>query len=113
MNNILEDARQKSKEVWILFQDMKKAFDSVSLIMMKKALRRIKLPDQIIRFLLSLYNRQKIKVITEYGLIQEFEAEDGLNQGEVVSPLMWRIFYDPLLCLIHKKENLGYIVEST
>ncbi len=25
---------------------------------------------------------------------------------------MWRIFYDPLLCLIQKKKNLRYIVES-
>jgi len=112
MNNILEDARQKNKEVWVLFQDMKKAFDSVSLEMMEKALRRIKLPELMIRFLLSLYNKRKIRVITEYGLTKEFEAEDGLDQGEVVSPLMWRIFYDPLLCIIHKEENLGYVIDS-
>ena len=79
MNNILEDARQKNKEVWVLFQDMKKAFDSVSLEMMEKALRRIKLPELMIRFLLSLYNKRKIRVITEYGLTKEFEAEDGLD----------------------------------
>ena len=24
---------------------------------------------------------------------------------------MWRIFYDPLLCLIQKKEELGYRIE--
>src|SRR5437868_1716756 len=112
MNNILEDARQKNKEVWVLFQNMKKAFDSVSLEMIEKALRRIKLPELMIRFLLSLYNKKKIRVITEYGLTKEFEAEDGLDQGEVVSPLMWRIFYDPLLCIIHKEENLGYIIDS-
>jgi len=79
MNNILEDARQKNKEVWVLFQDMKKAFDSVSLEMMEKALRRIKLPELMIRFLLSLYNKRKIRVITEYGLTKEFEAENGLD----------------------------------
>jgi len=79
MNNILEDARQKNKELWVLFQDMKKAFDSVSLEMMEKALERIKLPELTIRFLLSLYNKRKIKVITEYGLTKEFEAGDGLD----------------------------------
>jgi ribonuclease HI len=111
MNNLLEDARQKNKEIWILFQDMKKAFDSVSLKMMEKALKRIKMPDLTIKFLLNLYNKRKIRVCTEYGLTKEFEAEDGLDQGEVVSPLMWRIFYDPLLCLIYKKEDLGYKME--
>ena len=88
MNNLLEDARQKDKEVWILFQDMKKAFDSVSLEIMKKALERIKVPDSIIKFLLNLYNKRKIRVITEYSLTKEFEAEDRLDQGEVVLPLI-------------------------
>ena len=111
MNNLLEDARQKNKEVWVLFQDMKKAFDSVSLEMLKLALKRIKIPVIMTNFLINLYNRRKIKVITEFGLTKEFEAEDGLDQGEVISPLMWRIFYDPLLCLIQKEENLGYKIE--
>ena len=111
MNNLLEDVRQKNKEIWILFQDMKKAFDSVSLKMMEKVLERIKVPNLLIKFLLNLYNKKKIKVYTEYSLTKEFEAEDRLDQGEVVSPLMWRIFYDLLLCLIYKKENLGYKIE--
>ena len=89
MNNLLEDARQKDKEVWILFQDMKKAFDSVSLTMMEKALKRIKIPDLTTKFLLNLYNKRKIKVITEYSLTKEFEARDRLDQGEVALPLIW------------------------
>src|ERR1044071_7677618 len=90
---------------------MKKAFDSVSLIMMEKALKRIKIPDLTTKFLLNLYNKRKIKVITDYGLTKEFEAGDGLDQGEVVSPLMWRIFYDPLLTEISKRKDLGYRME--
>ena len=111
MNNLLEDARQKDKEVWILFQDMKKAFDSVSLKMMEKALKRIKIPDMITKFLINLYNKRKIKVITEYRLTKEFEAGDGLDQGEVISPLIWHIFYDPLLCTVCKEKDLGYKID--
>ena len=55
---------------------------------MEKALKRIKLPEIAISFLLNLYNERKIKVITEYGLTEEFVAGDSLDQGEVVSPLM-------------------------
>jgi len=90
---------------------MKKAFDSVSLKMIEKALERIKMPNLLTKFLLNLYNKRKIKVYTEYRLTKEFEAEDGLDQGEVVSPLMWRIFYDLLLCLIYEKEDLDYKIE--
>jgi exonuclease III/ribonuclease HI len=108
MNNIIEDARQKNNELWVLFQDMRKAFDSVSLEMLKKALLRIKLPNTLINFIISLYEKRKIKVITNYGLTDEFEAEDGIDQGEVISPLVWRIFYDPLLYAVQKTKNLGY-----
>ena len=100
MNNILEDARQKNNELWVLFQDMRKAFDSVGLDMLRKSLERIKLPKNSTSFILSLFEKRKIKVITNYGLTSEFEAKDGLDQGEVISLLAWRIFYDPLLYIV-------------
>src|SRR5205085_6002769 len=108
MNNLIEEAREKNKEIWILFQDMKKAFDSVSLKMLEKALERIKLPTSTKKFLLNLFNSRRIKVITSFGLTQEFTAEDGLDQGEVVSPLLWRIFYDLLLYEMQNKRKLEY-----
>ena len=58
---------------------MRKAFDSVSLTMMEKVLKRIKISDLATKFLLNLYNKRKIKVITEYGLTKEFEAENRLD----------------------------------
>ena len=90
---------------------MKKAFNSVSLKMIEKVLKRIKISNIIAKFLLNLYDKKKIKVITEYSLTKEFEAKDSLDQGEVVSPLMWYIFYDPLLYLIYKEGNLNYKIE--
>ena len=79
MNNLIEEAREKNKEIWILFQDMKKAFDSVSLKMLEKALERIKIPASTKKFLLNLFNSKRIKVITSFGLIQKFIAEDSLD----------------------------------
>src|SRR5260364_141867 len=53
MNNIIEEVREKGKELWVLLQDMKKAFDSVSLFMLKLAMERIKIPLRVIEFLLD------------------------------------------------------------
>jgi hypothetical protein len=55
LNNILEDSREQKKELWVLLQDMKKAFDSVSLDMLELALERIKIPTHIRNFILDLY----------------------------------------------------------
>ena len=39
---IIEEVKEKNKELWIMLQDMKKAFDSVSLNLLKLALQRIR-----------------------------------------------------------------------
>ena len=38
INEIIEDAREKNKEIWILFQDLSKAYDRVNIHMLDKTL---------------------------------------------------------------------------
>ena len=84
LNNIFKDLKQKNKELQVLFQDMCKAFNSVSLEIVKRALIRIKLLEVTTNFILSLYEKRKIKVVTSFSLTSEFEAEDGIDQEEVI-----------------------------
>src|SRR6185437_499530 len=72
------------------------------------ALRRIKIPEIVITLLINLFQNRKTKIITAYGLSDILTAADGIDQGEVISPLLWRIFYDPLLCRIAEDASLGY-----
>jgi hypothetical protein len=76
-------------------QDMAKAFDSVGMIPLQKALERIRIPPSTINFIINIYKNCKIKIITAYGLTNAFTACNGIDQGEVISSLIWRIFYDP------------------
>src|SRR5215213_5653809 len=66
--NVIEDTRDNKKELWITFQDMAKAYDSVGMVPLRKALKRIKLPENIISFIIFLFNNRSIRVITYYGL---------------------------------------------
>src|SRR3990170_849873 len=43
INEIIEDAREKDNEIWILFQDLSKAYDHVNIHMLDKALKRLKI----------------------------------------------------------------------
>ena len=88
LNNICEEAREKEKELWICFQDTAKAFDTVNLVMLQKAMQRIKIPDKAIKFIINLFQNRTLKAITEYGLTKEITAGDGLDQGETISPLL-------------------------
>src|SRR5260364_131302 len=76
--------------------------------MLERALLCLKLLVTSINFILDLFGEQQIKIITALGLSTGFKAIDGIDQGKVISPLVWRIFYDPLLFYVQSETNLGY-----
>ena len=108
INTIIEDAKNKNGSCWILFQDMAKAFDSVGTTSLRMSLQRIKMNPTIIDLLIYTFESRTLRVITEYGIADPFIAKSGLDQGDVISPLLWRIFYDPLLYKINQISDLGY-----
>ena len=112
LNAIMEDAKDNKRELWIVLQDMKKAFDSVSLRSLELALKRLKIPQITVTFILNLFENRQSKIITDLGTTDCFEISDGIEQGEVISPLVWRIFYDPLLSRIQEDPELGYTVSQ-
>nr|CAG8643063.1 12736_t:CDS:2 [Entrophospora candida] len=69
---LMEDARENNKQMWIVFQDMSKAFD--------------------------LLDREILVKLNH----------NGIDQGDILSPLFWTIFYDPLLCEVNNNPNWGY-----
>src|SRR5207253_1034730 len=113
LHNVIEDAKNNKKALWVAFQDMSKAFDSIGMVSLRYALTRIRLPPLTINFIINLFQHREMKVITKYGLSDELQAMDGIDQGKVISPLIWRIFYDPLLCRIMDDESLGYTMSVT
>src|SRR6266542_1217008 len=108
LNNIIEDAKEHKKELWILTQDMAKAYDSVSMEGLLLSLRRLGLPERFIQWILDLFQGRHMRVITAFGLTDPFSAADGIDQGDSISPLIWRIFYDLLLVALQQDRNRGY-----
>ncbi|KAG9305793.1 hypothetical protein G9A89_001082 [Geosiphon pyriformis] len=45
------------------------------------------------------------KVITDFELLVNYRVHDELDQEEVFSLLLWRIFYDPLLCKVKRHDD--------
>ncbi|KAG9297522.1 hypothetical protein G9A89_001462 [Geosiphon pyriformis] len=51
--------------------------------------------------------------MTNFSFTGEYRVCDGLDQGEVFLPLLWRIFYNPLLCKVKRHEHLcGYQINT-
>ena len=79
LHNLMEDAKQGKKEMWILFQDIKKAFDSVSIVGLRKALNRIKIQGLLENFLVEIFEKREVKVITKKGLLKGFQAQNRID----------------------------------
>ncbi|GET59018.1 reverse transcriptase family protein [Rhizophagus irregularis DAOM 181602=DAOM 197198] len=66
--------------LWIISQDISKAFDSMDLNMLKLALDRVRV---------------------------------GIDQGEIISPLLWVIYLDPLLTVLNQEARDPFILKSS
>jgi hypothetical protein len=114
LNAVLEDARAQKKELWVVFQDMRRCFDSVNCSpggMLARGLQRLKVPQAYIQLCMTMAATKINRVITEYGLTEEYHPQCGLDQGGVECPLHWRIAYDPLLCEV-MEPGIGYSLDS-
>ncbi|KAG9290374.1 hypothetical protein G9A89_007105 [Geosiphon pyriformis] len=106
IRSVIENALEKNCELWLVLQDMQKTYDSVGWEHLRASLVRIKMCDRFIRFFGSIHNGQANRVMIDFGLTDEYQVHDGLDQGEVFLPLFWHIFYDPLLCEVKRQESV-------
>ncbi|GBC33790.2 RNA-directed DNA polymerase from mobile element jockey-like [Rhizophagus irregularis DAOM 181602=DAOM 197198] len=112
LESIIHDAHVNKSPLWILSQDISKAFDSVDLKMLRFALDRIKLPASATKFILSLFMKRSNRVFTAHGTTSSYRVRIGIDQGEVISPLLWVIYIDPLLTVLKKEMMDPYTLHA-
>ncbi|CAG8636596.1 17484_t:CDS:2, partial [Rhizophagus irregularis] len=59
----------------------------------------------------GMFQGRMNQVFTPFGLTKPFEMMTGIDQGEIISPLLWIIFYDPLLDRL-RKSDLGFKISA-
>src|SRR5581483_4072863 len=114
LNEILDDAKEHNKSIFVLFQDLSKAYDRVNIFMLKHAMTRLKIPIGFINIITNLFTNRRNNIFTAVGTTDTYDVLTGIDQGEVISPLLWTIYYDPLLVEIQercKNEDFGYTLE--
>jgi hypothetical protein len=104
LDQILRDRRYVNSDspLWIVSQDISKAFDSIDLNMLRLSLLRLKFPIPLIQFLLNLFTHRDNRIFTCYGSTHSYRIRIGIDQGEVISPLLWVIYIDPLLTELNR-----------
>ena len=74
-----------------------KAFDLVDHDILFKTLLDRGLPLPIVRFLLSWYGTQKMRVRWDSSFSELFSVCNGVRQGSILSPFLFAVYIDGLL----------------
>jgi hypothetical protein len=80
--------------------------------MLMLAMARLKIPHNFIKLILQLFSDRTNSVITAFGNTDLYEVQIGIDQGEVISPLLWTIYIDPLLTVLNETNIAPYQISS-
>src|SRR3989440_7339371 len=106
IKHMIDDARLNDKEIWIYLQDLSKCYDRIDTRILRHAMNRLKIPVGFINLTLDLFTNRKNYVLTNVGKTKDYDVLIGIDQGEVISPLLWCIYYNPLLTRIQADRSL-------
>ncbi|CAB4431599.1 unnamed protein product [Rhizophagus irregularis] len=62
--------------------------------------------------IMSLFTNRKNRIFTPYGPTSFYNVLIGIDQGEVISPLLWTIYFDPLLTELSESAISPYLWSS-
>jgi hypothetical protein len=114
INTIIESCNQTPHQTYyILLQDLSKAYDRVNLDLLELALQRISLPPKFIQIIISLFKNHQNQIIFENHLSDPFDLKTGIIQGEIICPLLWVIYYDPMFQAINETNYGGISLSSS
>src|SRR2546423_8639068 len=65
------------------------------------------------KLVLNLFTNRPNRMITANGLLDPYKVKIGIDQGEVISPLLWVIYIDPLLVILNNNNSSSYTISFT
>ena len=92
VNRLAELARMSGRDLFLVFVDLKKAYDSVPREAMWETLRMFGVPDLLINIIASMHEGMKVKVRVGNDHTDDIEVRNGLRQGCVLAPVLFAIY---------------------
>ncbi|XP_053911837.1 mitochondrial enolase superfamily member 1 [Cuculus canorus] len=102
---IIKNAKREHHALGVVFIDLEKAFDSVSHEHLIEALENRGVEEHIITLIKDLYRNVTTSVEIKSGKSESIKINIGVKQGDPMSPLLFNLSIDPLLCRLEEKGH--------
>jgi len=96
INNVIHNNRKRRKPTYICFMDVTKAYDKAWLEGIMHAMHESGIDGAEWKMAKQLSNNLRARVRTNYGLTREFEINDSIKQGGVLSVVQYATLIDEI-----------------
>ena len=92
VRQLAEKAVEHQATQYLVFVDLKKAYDSVPREVMWMVLRKMGVPEVLVEIVQSFHSDMKARVRLEGELLEEIEVNNGLRQGCTMAPSLFNLY---------------------
>ena len=107
-----EKCREHHRDLYIVFVDLTKAFDSVNRNLLCRLLGKIGCPYNLVNIIRSFRNDMSASVIDSRASSKSFAVTNGVKQGCVLTSLLFNIFFSVMLHVAFRNRNRGVYLQT-
>jgi hypothetical protein len=112
LNYLITDAVCHKKKLYLAALDCKDAFGSVSHQLMDINMDNLGIPTKLRNLIMDSYKNTTVRIWSCRTASNPVDIRKGVKQGCPLSPLLFNICVDPLITLLKKYTEDGYIAEG-
>lgn len=105
LKQIQEKCVEQNKDLYIVFIDLKKAFDTVPRDLLWKILTKYGVPPKFLNILQQFQTNMQAKVCIGGLESPSFPVEVGVKQDDVLAPVLFNIFISTVMTLAQNSLN--------
>ena len=92
VRQLVEKSWEHRAKTFLVFVDLRKAYDSIPREALWVALKKLGVPDSMIELIRSFHHNMEARIRLDTTLLEEIEVNNGLRQGCCMAPALFNLY---------------------